>query len=76
MAGETASIRARSIEPSGFSANVTKASARNSRSVQRATNVSCCQCSSVPVSAGVFVKRIDSLPPASSIWMSPYHWSV
>ncbi len=39
--------------PSGVSAKVTNASARSSRSVQRATNVSCCQCSSVPVRSGV-----------------------
>ena len=55
---------------------MTNASARSSRSVHRATNVSCCQCSSVPASDGVFVKRIDSRPEASAISMSPYQASV
>ena len=60
VSGETACILTLSMVPSGLSANVTNASARSSRSVQRATNVSCCQCSSVPDSDGVLSNVIVS----------------
>jgi len=45
--------------PSGVSAKVTNASARNSRSFHLATNVSCCQCSSVPGGSGVLSNTMD-----------------
>jgi len=75
VAGDTARIFAWSIEPSGFSAKVTKASARSSRSRQRATKVSYCQCSRSATSSGVWEKRITSRSFSSAIVMSPYHAS-
>jgi hypothetical protein len=75
VAGETARIFAWSIVPSGLSAKVTNASARSSRSRHLATNVSYCQCSRSPTSAGVFVNRMTSLPPSTAIAMSPYQAS-
>jgi len=73
--GDAGSIFTLAMLPSGSRVNVTYASARTSRSVQRATNVSYCQCSSLPTSTGEWVNRIISWPLSSVIATSPYHGS-